>query len=92
MTIISRTKLNDFLNQTNGRIFPATFQKKDGSFRDMNCRKGVHQFLKGGVNHAVKPSNGLVVVFDMQKHEYRSLNLDTVSQVKYKKEQFKIVP
>lgn len=91
MTIISRTKLNDFLNQTHGKIFTATFQKKDGTWRDMNCRKGVSQFLKGGVNHAIKPSNGLVVVFDMQKHEYRSLNLDTVQRVKFKGELFSIV-
>lgn len=91
MTIISRTKLNDFLNQTHGKIFTATFMKKDGSMRELNCRKGVHQFLKGGVNHAIKPSNGLVVVYDMQKHAYRSLNLDTVVQVKYQKEQYKIV-
>lgn len=91
MTIIARTKLNDFLNQTKGKIFTATFMKKDGTWRDLNCRKGVHQFLKGGVNHAIKPSNGLVVVYDMQKYAYRSLNLDTVVQVKYQKEQYKIV-
>lgn len=91
MTIISRTKLNNFLNQTHGKIFTATFMKKDGSWRDLNCRKGVTQFLKGGVNLAIKPSNGLVVVYDMQKHEYRSLNLETVVQVKYQKEQYKIV-
>lgn len=91
MTIISRTKLNDFLNQTNGKIFTATFQKKDGSWRDINCRKGVSQFLKGGVNLAIKPSNGLVVVYDMQKHAYRSLNLDTVQRVKFKGELFRIV-
>lgn len=91
MTIIARTKLHDFLNQTNGKIFTATFMKKDGSMRDLNCRKGVHQFLKGGANLAIKPSNGLVVVYDMQKRDYRSLNLDTVQRVKFKGELYSIV-
>lgn len=91
MTMLSRTKLLDTINSTNGKFFSVTFEKKDGTLRDMVARKGVTKHLKGGVNLAVKPSNGLIVAFDVAKTAYRTINLDTVCRLKYKGQTYQIV-
>lgn len=88
---IKRTKLDSFLATTKGKIFTAQFRKKDGSLRDLNCRKGVHSFTKGGVNKTVHISNGYITVFDMQKHDYRTLNLDSVTEVRFQQQTFKVI-
>lgn len=64
-----------------GQVFTATFVKKDGSVRDMNCRLGVKKHLKGGESTTAHISN-LLTVFDMQAAEYRCINLDTVTSVR----------
>lgn len=68
------------IQSTNGRIFTATFTKKDGTTRRMNARLGAHVNLKGkGLNF--KPEDkGLISVFDMQKHAYRFVNTETMSE------------
>ena len=81
---IDRTKLNGLIGSTNGLIFTVTFIKKDGSVRVMNCRKGVTYCLKGGVNKVVKESNSYVTAFDMVAKEYRTINLATVTTMKFK--------
>lgn len=40
--------VNEFLSKVGGRFFHVTFQKQDGTTREMNCRMGVHKHLKGG--------------------------------------------
>lgn len=74
-----RSVLNSALE--GGRIATITFIKKDGTVRDMNCRKGVTSHLKGGISTTANIPH-LMTVFDTQKGEYRSINLNTVTQVK----------
>lgn len=64
-----------------GRIATVTFIKKDGTLREMNCRKGVTSHLKGGVSTTANIPH-LMTVFDNQKGEYRSINLNTVIRVR----------
>ena len=40
--------IQEIIAKTNGRFFTVVFKKKDGSYRTMNCRTGVHKHLKGG--------------------------------------------
>lgn len=88
---LMRDSLKEFIDGTKGRIFTATFIKKDGSLRMMNCRKGVHKDLKGGVNKAAANNPNYQIVFDMQIGEYRMLNLDTVQEIKFQKERWKLL-
>ena len=69
-------RANEFLqNETEGRIFTAYFRKKNGEMRTMNCRRGVKAHLSGG-NLPYDPKAKLLLpVFDMQKEEYRMVNL-----------------
>ena len=64
-----------------GRIFSATFIKKDGTLRVMNCRRGVSKGVTG-VGLAFNPSEKqLLGVFDMHKDQHRFINLQTLQQI-----------
>ena len=64
-----------------GKIFTVTFIKKDGTERVLTGRLGVTKHLVGGENTvAHKPE--YLTVFDMQKGDYRNVNLDTVMSLK----------
>lgn len=71
--------VKEFVAKTNGKIFKATFTKKDGSVRAMVCRTSVTKHLKGGTRTAPPEA---IVVFDMQKKEYRCFKPDTVVGLK----------
>ena len=59
-----------------GRIFSATFIKKDGSIRKINCRLGVVKALRGGaLKYNAEACNNLVV-YDLQAKDYRTINID----------------
>ena len=88
---INRTKLEGFLRRTNGLIFTAVFTKVDGTLRALNGRLKAQVNLAGGVNKTVKPSNGYITMFDMQKHAYRTLNLETVQQVRFAGDVWEVV-
>jgi hypothetical protein len=66
-----------------GSIFTVDFVKKDGSLRVMNCRTGVKSHLTPNPKREkpAMPSN-MVTVFDMQKGQYRHINVDTTRSIK----------
>ena len=82
---INRTKVATLLSGTKGKIFTAAFDKKDGSYREMNARTGVskHRRTEDKKSFAHKVNNPYFIVFDLQKGEYRVLNLETLYWVKY---------
>jgi hypothetical protein len=64
------------------KIFTATFIKKDGSTRVMNCQLGVKKHLKGGEQSFNPVERNLLTVFDMQAGGYRMINISTLKQLK----------
>lgn len=83
-------QLNNFLKATNdGKIFSATFVKKNGEVRVMNCRRKVSKGVTGK-GLAFKPSDkGLMVVFDMHKEDFRMINLNSLIEAKVGGQTFK---
>ena len=72
----------DVIGRSNGKIMTVEFIKRgDGTRRVMNCRLGVRSKLRGGGVKYNPAEKGLVVVFDMQAGEYRSIPLDAVLSV-----------
>lgn len=63
-----------------GRFLTVEFTKKDGSIRNLNCRLGVTKFLRGG--ECTLDRSKFVIVYDMQKHDYRAVNRETILSVK----------
>jgi hypothetical protein len=70
-----------------GRIFSATFIKKDGSIRKINCRLGVIKALRGGsLKYNAEACNNLVV-YDLQAKDYRTIPLDKLLTLRYNKKE-----
>jgi len=77
----------------NGKFATVKFIKKDGSERDMTCRKGVKCKLSGGKSTTAHKPN-LVTVYDVNaidyktktKGAYRCINKDTLISIKGNKE------
>lgn len=86
--VLPRKKLLPLLEKIKGKIFTVAFVKKDGSKRIMNCRLGVKRHLKGGELPYDPLSKGLLPVFDMQKRQYRMINLMTIYNLKIEDRNF----
>ena len=72
--------LNQLVAETKGRIFSATFIKKDGTTRDITARLGVKKNQHGGINTLDNYSQ-YVTVFDMHADGYRAINLETLKRI-----------
>ena len=71
--------LAERIEQSTGFV-TVTFVKQNGELRTMNCRVGVTKHLKGGKN-CVNVEK-YVTVYDMQSQGYRTINRDTIVDVK----------
>jgi len=67
--------------RSSGKIFTASFYKTDGTMRTMNCRCRVTKHLKGGKLKYNASKKGLLPVYDLQKEEYRTVNLNTIQTI-----------
>lgn len=65
-----------------GTFFSAEFTKKDGTTRKMIARLGVTKHLKGGNKSYNDQDFNHLTVFDVQKKQYRVINLNTLKQLK----------
>ena len=88
--ILSREEIKVKIFETRGSIFSASFTKKDGSLRNMNCRLGVKKYLRGGILNYDPNEFNLICVFDMVKKGYRMINVNTLNSVSIKGEKYDI--
>ena len=64
------------------KIFYCEFIKNDGSLRKMKCRLGVKKYLNGGqLKYNTAEQNNLIV-FDMEKRDYRTIKCDNIVKIK----------
>tara|TARA_R100000664_G_C2701564_1_gene101696 strand:- start:11 stop:298 length:288 start_codon:yes stop_codon:yes gene_type:complete len=82
---VSLEKLQDIVINSNGKLFSASFIKKDGSTRDILCRLGVKSYIKGTgkPSYALKKDNPYQLVFDFNKKGYRVINMETLFKIKF---------
>jgi len=85
---INRDELVQKIKDTKGEFFTVTFVKKDGTTRTMNARLGVKRYLKGGELPYDPAERGLLPVFDVQKNEYRIVNIPTIISAKIGNEEY----
>lgn len=69
------------IKNSKGRIFSVEFVKKDNTLRKMKCRIGVTKYLKGGELPYDPVEKGLVPVYDMEKQDYRVINIRTIKSI-----------
>lgn len=74
-----------------GHIFTATFVKRNGELRKMNCRKGVKKGVTGrGMNY--NPRKKLLIpVYDMQNDGWRMININTLTELKMHGNTFQVL-
>ena len=89
-TVVNRTKLESLLKENGGKFFSVTYKLLSGRVRMLNGRFGVVKYLKGGANNVEKLSNPYLVVFDVQKMGYRTINLATIESVRMLNREFKV--
>lgn len=88
MNKLSNKELRDLVENTKGRIMKVQFIKKDNSERTMICRLGVRKALVGvGKNWSYEH---IVTVYDMQKHQYRSIDLNRLKSLRCGKIEYKV--
>ncbi len=75
---VHSTKLSNLIYSKKNKIFSCVFIKKDGSVRNMNCRVGVKKGIKGTGKSRSNNYNSYLTVFDMNKGNYRMINLTTM--------------
>lgn len=75
------TRLDTIIESLKGKILGITFTKNDGTVRRMNGIFGVRKHLKGGVFNG--DPRQYIVIYDINKRDYRSVNRFTISEVRY---------
>ena len=95
MIRISKAKATELMHNSRGKVFGVRFIKRTtGESRNMSARLGVRKYLKNPDDNGLKFSpakKNLQVVFDMNKGEYRMVNLDGLTNLKINKEEFVII-
>ena len=73
----------EIIKGQNGKAVTVVFKKRtDGLIRTLNGRLGVTKGLKGGKLKYNPADYKLLTIYDMQKHDFRSIPLDAVRTVK----------
>lgn len=74
--------INEIVTLAGGTIFTAINVKQNGETRKYICRLGVRKYLHGGELPYNPAERHLLPIFDMQKREYRMLNLLTLKYLR----------
>ena len=87
MNKLSNKELRELVENTKGRIMKVRFIKKDNTERTMICRTDVKKGQVGAGRNWSKEN--ILTVYDMVKHDYRNINLDTLREVRCGKIEYK---
>mgnify|MGYP003125558412 CR=1 FL=1 len=89
---ISKQEAKELINNSKGRIFSATFTKKDFTSRLINARLGVKYERKTDRKRPYDPSKkDLICVYDMIKKQHRTINLRTLDSLSINKNKYIIL-
>lgn len=82
-----REMISKILSEQNGKFFTVEFIGVRGDFHKFNGRLHVHKYSHGGKNPAIgKPY--LITGFNVQKMQYRNINLDGVTKIHAAKNEY----
>lgn len=88
---LNRVNLLNFVRLQNGKFISVSYTKVSGETRTLTGRLGVKAFLKGGQNKVEALDRPYLVLFDIKLMQYRTVSLDTVSQIRAKNAIYNIV-
>lgn len=82
-TTISKQSVKAFIRVTDGRFFRMTYQKKDGSIRDLTVRTGVSKGVKG-VGRAYDAADyGLVTVWEAGSESFKAIKPENILELSF---------
>ena len=81
-TVTPTEAMGKILSYNSGRFFSVRFIKKDGSFRNMTCKKVVKHAIKGTGARYNALERGYLPVYDISKKQYRTSNFNTLMRFK----------
>lgn len=79
---VARVNTRSFLEGLGGLVVSLTYTKLDGSVRVLTGRLGVKAPLKGGANTVESHCAPYIVFFDFVKRAYRTVNLNTLMEIR----------
>lgn len=80
-TADKRQAVNHIINKQNGKFFTANVNTKTSNRNiSINCRTGVHKFLRG--NGVATGGPDIKTVFNVKKMEYRKVFIDGVQEIR----------
>ena len=75
MSAITKQAAKTMIFKQGGKFFSVAFVKKDGTVRNMTCRREVKKYLKGGQLAYDPAAHNLITVYDMN-NGYRVIPVD----------------
>ena len=88
---INTNKAKQLIEDSKGKFFTAHFIKKDMSKRILNARTGKRYTPKSNKKQPYDPSDyNLLRVYDMQKRNFRMINLATLFKLNINKNKYLI--
>jgi len=75
---MNNQEFKDFIGN---KIFSVDFVKKNGDKRTYNAKVNVRKHTRGGKNNVEHKPN-LVTIFEMNSRQYRTLNLDSITELR----------
>jgi hypothetical protein len=87
---ISREQLLAILKGKRGKMLTVAYRKKDGSLRIINTVTGVRKNITGAGLKYDPEKYGYVILYDLKAKGYRTVNMNTVGDVKMDKQVFTV--
>ena len=81
ITTLTKDQLRYILKNSKGKIMTVVYKKNNGQLRVLNTRTGVKQNITGQGLAYDPDKYGYIVVWDMQKRNYRTVNPQTASKL-----------
>jgi hypothetical protein len=79
------------MKRTNGKLFSVSFEKRDGTMRDMVCRTGVTKGVKG-TGMAYEPEDcDLMTVYDVEREGYRMVPYNSLKKLRVNGKEYTVV-
>jgi hypothetical protein len=89
--MLNRVNLRHLIDRQNGLFLSVDYRKIGGEKRTLTGRLGVKSYLKGGQNNVEKDERPYLTVFDIKLCQYRTVSLDTVSEIRMGGKIYKVI-
>lgn len=87
---ISREDLVKILKGKRGKMLTIAYRKKDGSLRILNTVTGVRKNITGAGLKYDPDKYGYIILYDLKAKGYRTVNINTIGDVKMDKQVFTV--